>query len=367
MQIPNISLAYLVAELSPLLEGSIVRKVQELENNWLKLKLQTKQGTKDLIVAPNAFFVTSYSLPAKQQTSGFGAFLRKKISNKKILSIKQKGFDRIVLLEFDDFFLVLELFAKGNVILATKEMQIVSAYRKEQWKDRKISKAEQYRFPSSKGASPLIVTLTQLKKTFSESSVDCIRTLVSALNIAPVVGEQACLDAGIEKNKDAKKVKEVELKNVLRALQNLYKVDLSRLRPVLAESGVLLPFGMEAAGKKEKESESICTAIDEHFSSSFAEQKKSVGKSVKGSKLEKSLEKQIASITALEEKIAQSKSKGEAIYTHYLQVSAALQLAKEFATSKIDKKDIMYKLKDLGLEFKQIDLKNKKIVVELEP
>ena len=82
MEIPNISLAYLVAELKPVLDSSILRKVQELPNGWLKFKFQTRQGTKDLVASPNAFFITSYSLPAKQQSSGFGAFLKKHLANK---------------------------------------------------------------------------------------------------------------------------------------------------------------------------------------------------------------------------------------------------------------------------------------------
>jgi len=137
MQIPNLSLAYLVAELKPLLDGSILRKVQELDNSWLKMRFQTKQGTKDLIAAPDAVFLTSYSMPAKQTTSGYGAFLRKKLANKKVLALEQHGFDRILVMELEGFFLIFELFAKGNVILTDEKKTILSAFRKEQWKDRK--------------------------------------------------------------------------------------------------------------------------------------------------------------------------------------------------------------------------------------
>ncbi len=366
MQIPNLTLAYLIAELSPLLQGSILRKVQELSNNWLKIKLQTKQGSRDLIISPSAFFITSYSLPAKQQSSGFGAFLRKRLANKKLLSLKQHSLDRIALLEFDSYFLILELFAKGNVILTTKEMEIVSAYRKEKWRDRTISKGEPYKFPSSKGLNPLEVSLKELKKSFSESKADCIRTLVSALNIAPIAGEEACLKARIEKAKPAGKVKESELKKLLAELKKLYAVDLKKLKPGIA-AGILLPFEMRSAGAFDKTFPSLNEAIDEFFSLQFSQEKQLATPGIsKLGQLERGLKRQLDSIAVLERKAEEARAKGEAIYTNYAAVNEALQLAREFAEGRITKKQVMYKLNSLGLELKQIDLKNRKITVEIK-
>ena len=50
-QLDNITVAYLVLELSALLENSYVNKVSEISGGVLKLKLHTKQGSKDLIIA----------------------------------------------------------------------------------------------------------------------------------------------------------------------------------------------------------------------------------------------------------------------------------------------------------------------------
>ena len=365
MQIPNISLAYLIAELSPLLEDSILRKVQELENNWLKLKLQTRQGTKDLILAPDTFFVTSYSLPAKQTSSGFGAFLRKRISNKKILSLKQHGLDRIVLFEFDEYFLILELFAKGNVILTTKEMEIVSAYRKEQWKDQKISKTEQYKFPSSKGANPLEITSKEFKEILSKSNSDCIRTIVSKLNIAPVAGEEACLNAGIDKSKDAKSLETKEILKLAKELKQLYTVDIKKLKPGVSENQIL-PFEMKSAISFQK-APSLNEAIDEHFSSEIAEKKaETVEGQVKKAKQDKRLEIQVESEKELLERAEAERLKAEAIYSNYQGIKSAIELAKAFEKGKLTKEEVMYKVSELGFEVKKIDLKDKKLFLKLD-
>jgi len=366
MQIPNLTLAYQIAELSPLLEGSILRKVQELPNEWLKLKLQTRQGTKDLIISPNAFFIALQSLPAKHQSSGFGAFLKKRLANKRILSIKQHSLDRIMLLEFDDYFLVLELFAKGNVILITKEMEIVSAYRKEQWKDRAVRKSEPYKFPSSKGASPLETTASKLHKTFKESDSDCIRALVSALNIAPVAGEEACLLAGIDKAKPAAKAGKPELEALLGKLKTLYKVSAKKLSPGLALDQ-LLPFEFKAAGEFSQRFDSINQAIESHFSKEFNAAKPAVRQESKQEqKLERNLANQLAAVGELEQKAESAKQAAEAIYANYNAVNAALRLGREFAEGKTTKKEIMYKLDSIGFKLSGIDLKNKKIKVEIK-
>jgi len=228
MQIANISLAYQIAELKPVIEGSVLRKVQELENKWLKIRLQTRQGTKDLIAAPSALFLTEYSMPARQTTSGYGAFLRKHLANKRITSLEQHGLDRIVVMQFEEFFLVFELFAKGNVILADKKMQILSAFRKEKWKDRTLKKGEQYMFPSSKGLNPLELDKNRLGRLLKESDLDTVRTLIKVINIAPAFAEAACSDAGIEKEKSASSLSDKEAKELAKAVKQLYTVDLKK-------------------------------------------------------------------------------------------------------------------------------------------
>ncbi|MCX6799489.1 MAG: NFACT family protein, partial [Candidatus Diapherotrites archaeon] len=124
MQLTNLTLSYLVAEAQPLLRSSIVRKVQELPSGWLKMKLQTHSGSKDLVIAPSAFFFTSFALQAKQLTSGYGASIRKRIQNKRIIGIEQHGADRIAVLSFDNCTLVMELFASGNIVLVDEKGEI---------------------------------------------------------------------------------------------------------------------------------------------------------------------------------------------------------------------------------------------------
>ena len=62
MQLDNLSLAYLIEELRPTLDGAYVNKVSQTDNGWLKIKLHSKKGSKDLIIAKNNFFISNYSI-----------------------------------------------------------------------------------------------------------------------------------------------------------------------------------------------------------------------------------------------------------------------------------------------------------------
>ena len=116
----------------------------------------------------------------------------------------------------------------------------------------------------------------------------------------------------------------------------------------------------------EKEFPSLNEAVDENFSKLlYAEKKESKQESAKDKKLERNLKNQLASIDDFKKKDAGSKETAEAIYANYSAINTALQLAKSFSEGKSTKEEIMYKLSGLGLKLKNIDLKNKKMVVEL--
>ena len=371
MQLTNLSLAYLIAELKQVFDGSILRKVQELENGWLKLRFQTRQGTKDLIAAPDAIFSTDFGISAKKTTSGYGAFLRKKLSNKKLLSLKQQGSDRIVVMDFEGFFLILELFAKGNVILTDKEMEIASAFRKERWKDRTLKKGEQYKFPSSKGINPGELDERILKQAFSLSETDVVRTVVKEVNIAPILAEAACANTkGLEKETSAKELKAKEIKALAAEIKALYLVDLKKAKPVLVENNgkkMLLPFPVNVSGTKVlQEFSTVNQAVDELFGKRFSEEIGSVEKKAfnkKKAELEISMQQQEEALITLRERVAENAKKAELIYSNY---STLFEMLNSLKGENLQEKEIMYKLIQRFPLLKSFDAKSKKITVSLE-
>ena len=371
MQIPNISLAYIVAELNPILDGCIVRKVQELENGWLKFKLQTRQGTKDLIAAPDALFLTSFSMPARQTTSGYGAFLRKRLSNKKVLSFKQHGFDRIIVMELEGFFLIFELFAKGNVILLDENKIILSAFRKERWKDRILKKGENYKFPSSKGISPAELDEKILEKMLKESNSDLVRTLVKEINIAPPIADEACFKALLTKEKPAKELNKKEIALLVATIKDLYSIDLKKEAVSVtkkADVETLLPFELSTL-EKTNSFNSLNEAIDQCFGKQFSEvkgadERKAVSK--KKAELNYSMLQQKEALETLSSKVELNAKKAELIYANYSGLFALTQALNSAKDKKMQEKEIMYKIKNEFPFLKSLNLKQGKVIISLE-
>src|SRR3989344_8716005 len=92
----NLSLAYHLEEIRPFLEGAYINKVSELSSSFLKIKLHSKSGSKDLIISQNSFFISEYSFPARHGKTNFAVALKKELYNRKIVGIKLHDFDRVI-------------------------------------------------------------------------------------------------------------------------------------------------------------------------------------------------------------------------------------------------------------------------------
>jgi len=364
MQITNLALAYSLLELKPLLENNIISKIQELENTGLKVRLRS--GKKDLILAPNLVFFSSFSMPAKQQSSGFGGFLKKHLSGKKILKLEQHGLDRILVLEFNDYFLVLELFAKGNIILTDKKMEILGVLRNEQWKDRTLRKGREYIFPASKGLNPKEISFGEFEKAVLAQGSDIVHALIQALNIAPVVAEACLSELGIPKDSAAKNISKKQFEKIFEKILEYYSMKKALLKPVLAQTSsgqALLPFSLRET-KTIAEFDSLNSAL-ESLASNPLPDKKQQGLEKKIAELEKSIEQQKASKEKFGKQIELNRKKAEAIYAHYAEIQNAFSLLRELKSEKTNKKDIMYKLNSLVF-VKGFDVKNSRLMAEFE-
>ena len=200
MLLDNLTLAYLVKELKPILKGAYVNKVSELKNAHQKIKLHTKQGSKDLILTPNELFLTNYSLQARHTKSSFAVALKKELYNKKIVDLQQHEFDRVITINFLEHSLILELLGQGNKILVDSKGKIIACQKNERWADRTTKKGEQYVFPKPRGINPLKLTQQNLKKAFEESKKDVIRSLVGFVNVSPIVAEEILFRAKRKKD-----------------------------------------------------------------------------------------------------------------------------------------------------------------------
>ncbi|MCD6434418.1 MAG: NFACT family protein [Candidatus Diapherotrites archaeon] len=357
IELTNLAIKKLCKELNKELKAGFINKIQETENNWLKIKIHTKAGTKQLIAADSFLFLSDYSFPAKMQTTGFGALLNKKLYNKKILKIEQYNTERILLFEFENFLLIMELFAKGNIALCNKQYEIIAIKRKIKRNSQILKPKAKYLFPEGRKEINN-ENFEDFYKSIKAAKGNIVQRTVKKYNLFPLVAEEICQELGIDKNniEDKEKLKEFfdKLKErfskeirgeaYLLELKNKFVISLFRIKS--AEN--LLRF------------ETISKAIEFAATKIISER---TTKSIEEKKLESikaSILKVKRKIEELEKSAELNKRKAETIYNHYVEIAKFLEFLKK---RKIKENSVMYKKFPF---LKKIDLKDKKAVFEFD-
>lgn len=377
IEITNLTLAYLLLELKPKLEGAFLNKIQAVDREVLKMRFHSKQGSLTVIAAPHALYSTSYSLPASRTPLNFAAQLQKHLCNARLLSARQHNMDRVVVFEFPNHKLIFEFFSHSNIILADHSLKIIACLKRETWKDRTISPGVAYLFPKPKGLNPAEVSEKQLAEIFSGSKREAIRAFISGLNVAPSVAEEIFLRSKVAKNHNADELKPREIAALAKLTSDFHSnISPPRLKPVLS-GRLLLPFRLDVLGDKGlKEAESINKALDDDFSVAYltkearADGEKSAQETAR---LQHSLAEQEAAGKRFEAAVSENKAKAELIYRHFPQIERLMQDANSLLKQKLDAKDVMYKLQSLAEKEPQLaklrfalDVKSRKLTFDLE-
>ncbi|MFA5931109.1 MAG: NFACT family protein [archaeon] len=366
LSLSNLTLKHLVGELN-FLENGFVNNVQTLENNWMKIKIHTKEfGDKQLILTPNALFVSNSSLSAKQNPGGFSALLKKYLNNQRIFSLKQYGVDRIIVFEFAELLMIIELFAKGNIILCDRNMKIIRAMRKEEWKDRKVGAEEEYKFPSSKGTNPIEETEKEFEKKIKENSKSFFGATVDILNASPAILEYLFDELKLDKKKEAKEASSKEIKEIFKKIKETYS---SKEGKVYLSENVL--YSCETNKVKEKEFDSIQAALntlqlnEEVKKEIIVNEGPSKDENKKKLKYEKDIQSKLTQIEGLTIQEKESLEKGELVYVKYQEIKEIFSAIEKGKAKKLPEKEIIAKINSIKPLIKELDFKKNKVVLEL--
>jgi len=289
--------------------------------------------------------------------------LRKYLSGARVREARQVGFERIVELVFEGkegvYVLIIELFGKGNFILCKDDYTIVVAQKYKKFSQRTIRGGIKYELPDQKlNLKELFLDdIQEAIKTSNKESI--VKTLAIVLGMGGVYAEEACLLAGISKDKASVSPKEIE------TLHTKIKLLVTRnLEPTLYPGKDVTPFPLEVyAGSDAISYESFSKAIYEYA-------KVAAAKPVEKSQSERERQNLIARITkqeedilSLEEEAAEHQAKGERLYEQYTVVKDILESLQK-AREKYSWKEIKEKLKGHPV-VKEVNEADGKVVVEL--
>ncbi|KZX12363.1 ribosome rescue protein RqcH [Methanobrevibacter curvatus] len=407
----NVDIFTIVHELNDILVGSRVDKSFQPNKDTVVMRFNAKGiGRVDLVLESGVrIHKTQYPIENPLIPPSFPMLLRKRLKGAHITSINQHYFDRIVEIKMKkdvSYTLIIELFAKGNIILLDENNQIIMPLKRKLWSDRDISSKKEYKYPPKKGINPLNLEINELYDLFKNSDDDIIRTLAKN-GFGHIYSEEILIKSRINKNKVAKSLDNNEISIIFDSINDVFKplkernfkanivlkekleIDTNKeekvngqkenknlnedsnknlnenekelQREIAKKSKDVIPIDIEFYKQFDKKYYgSFNEATDEFYSSKINAEISSTKENVwnkKVNKFEKRLKLQEETLKDFENTIILSKTKGDILYTHYSEIENLLETiktARENDYPWIDIGKILKKAKKDGLKEAQI-------------
>ncbi|MHC1755642.1 MAG: ribosome rescue protein RqcH [Methanosarcina sp.] len=222
--------AAVVAELSAGPKSIIdakIGKIYQTSGEEIRINLYVfHQGRDNLVIeAGKRIHLSKHFRASPTLPQAFPMLLRKYLAGGRIVSVEQHDFDRIVKIGIERGgvrnTLIVELFARGNILIVDSENKIILPMNPVTLKDRRLRSGEIYELPEAQ-LSPVEAKVSDLMDAFSKSTADVVRTIATRFNLGGVLAEEACSRAGIEKSKPAKEATVEDAERLRDALQDLF-------------------------------------------------------------------------------------------------------------------------------------------------
>ena len=360
MKFSSIDLHYLIEEMK-FLVGGRVDKVYHPRKEELLIQFHVpSKGKQMLRIIPGKYaFLTEFK--GRYDTpGGFCMFLRKNLENRRLRGIRQEGSERILVLEFDDNYLYVELFGKGNVVITDKSNKILNALFQQKWKDRIIKKDEEYRFPK-KGFDLFKIGKEEFISLL-KSDNELVMKLAKDIGLGGVYSEEICLISKVDKKK--KRLEDNEIMEIWKAFKSIREGKIEAYAVYKDEIiKQVIPRDLKVyEGMRKEKIKSISSGYDIFFKEEFKEEFVSKHQSNIDKAL-KIIKQQEKGIKEMEDKAEEDNRKGEIIYEKYQLIDEILKEVNK-AREKYSFKEIKEKLKGHKV-VKDVDEKDKKIVVEI--
>ena len=200
----NFDVFAIVKELDTILTNGSISNIYEVQD-LLILKINTNFGKKNLIIKKDSRInLTEYDYPIPDFPNQYIRGLRKLLKNRRILSVTQYKFDRIIIIELTNreegpWKFVIELFNKGNFLLLDQNNTLIVAKKYRKFKDRSILPKKEYNFPKSNEKDFLTFNKEDFKTLFENSENEIVREISRKLKISGLYSEELCFRANVNK------------------------------------------------------------------------------------------------------------------------------------------------------------------------
>ncbi|MBM4250050.1 MAG: fibronectin-binding domain-containing protein [Euryarchaeota archaeon] len=220
------------------LSGSYIDRIVQPDAGELVLRLKGPgAGRRDLVIEGGKWVYLREREPARGPAPpAFVMLLRKHLENQRLRSVRQEGFERILVLSFGEGYeLVLELFGEGNVVLV-KDGRIVQPLKDQSWEHREVRRGREYRLPPAR-TDPRRLDEADFARLLRASRGDLVRTLAVSFNLGGRYAEEVCERAGLERGTRVGRLGPDEVRALRSAVSGLFVQVAQRRRPTLYLDG----------------------------------------------------------------------------------------------------------------------------------
>ncbi|PIN76425.1 hypothetical protein COV17_02545 [Candidatus Woesearchaeota archaeon CG10_big_fil_rev_8_21_14_0_10_36_11] len=356
--IASIELTALVHELQFLVDGRISQIYHQNKKELLLQLHASGKGKQLLKIIPGKLLCLTTKKEVQLRPTSFCMQLRKYINSAFIRNIEQQGAERIVVFELEKetkYYLIIELFSKGNIVLTDDKYVIITSLERQIWKDRVVKPYETYVFPEQDVNWKTLTEKELASIVHISDRKNVATTLATGLGFGGVYAEEICVLGGIDSNIVPNDVTKEQITSIYATIKNILKQIKEPQGHIYDEQITPFPLKNEKPKKVMSTYNEAIDMLNPFVKVSPYEQKINA--------LTKMVRNQNEAIENLTEKIELNKHKGERIYENYGSLQKLLDIVKELRKTH-DWKDVERELQKENKILK-IDLKNKKVLIEL--
>lgn len=350
----------------------MIKELKKLENSKIDRIYHTKENHEDLLIIvhvsgigkhiikvslPSMIYM-DYSKEEQGVATGLCMMLRKYLEGSILTGIEQINFERIIVLTFqrkeEKYFLIIELFSKGNIIFCDKDKKILNLLNTQKWRDREIKKDAIYVQP--KFVDIKTINEDELENIIKNSNKqNLVKILAIELGLGGVYAEELCERIQIDKES-----RNVEPKKIISGIKELLSKDIH----ANSNNGKAFPFELKTI-KPEKYYETFSEAIAKNIETRDIEQELY---DKQKHKITLIIDEQTKILEQTEREAKEYQEKADKIYKKYLELDSIIKTIKD-ARKKYGWKEIK-KIIQEDKKFSKIILdineKNGTITVELD-
>jgi predicted ribosome quality control (RQC) complex YloA/Tae2 family protein len=354
---------FLAKELKSI-EGYFIENFYELGKGRFRLKLSKSGAQANLLCVLPYSISIAYAFERVETPTNFSIAVRKRIGGFKITEVRRLNNDRIIQLELakgDEIVnVIIELFGKGNFIVADRSAKIVLAYTQHRFSDRAVYVGMPYVHP--KGSAADMLNSEVLSKALSEAARDG-RNIGEALQknlqigkpyVAQILENIGISDEEHEAQFDHEKQRKFheELKGYISGSKGFYLYN-ENGRPIDFSIGLLSKYKNFEALKFD----TLGTTIAAFYESEPTESRESAAEV----ELKKSIEKQKALVAEIDVEISKSKQIADFIFANMAEINGIIEHAAQ--NKHAAKEELQRYCKSIRI--KDVDLKNKTVTIEI--